>query len=307
MKTIRLKLLSYGKHNSQILTGFQMLNKNHPNEYSLIISDERKANSPGKYDIPLIAEVEYNGKKIIYDTADGYFEGIERWCEDCDVYFKRSFSPQKTNALSADIAKKIYPLGFNYSVFYPGNIYADSSNLLKRSIKTILGRKEEAYFTPEKFECAPTYNGRKPKIIFFTRLWSPESFLSKEKNEERCYINETRIEIIKKLKETYKTNFLGGIYSDAFSESYCQELILPSHLTRREKYLKIMHGFDITIGSMGLHESIGWKTAEYIAASKAIINERFHYYVPGNFKEGVNYLPFDTADDCINNVKILIL
>lgn len=36
-----------------------------------------------------------------------------------------------------------------------------------------------------------------------------------------------------------------------------------------------MHDTDICIGSMGLHKSIGWKTGEHIAASKAIINEKY--------------------------------
>ena len=118
-----------------------------------------------------------------------------------------SRSSYSNNITYKGTVNKIHPLGFNYSVFYPGNIYADSSNVFKRTVKTLLGRKEEAYFTPDKFEQVPTYNGGKPKIIFFTRLWAPEKNLSKEKNEERKYINETRIEIIKKLRETYKMNF----------------------------------------------------------------------------------------------------
>ena len=57
---------------------------------------------------------------------------------------------------------------------------------------------------------------------------------------------------------------------------------------------------------MGLHESIGWKTAEYVVAAKAVINERFHYEVSGNFEIGQNYLEFATADECISQVKYLI-
>ena len=66
-----------------------------------------------------------------------------------------------------------------------------------------------------------------------------------------------------------------------------------------------MRSCDICIGSMGLHESIGWKTGEYVAAAKAIVNERFRYRVTGNFAEGKNYLPFTDADQCVAAVRQL--
>jgi len=63
---------------------------------------------------------------------------------------------------------------------------------------------------------------------------------------------------------------------------------------------------DICIGSMGLHESIGWKTGEYIAASRAIVNERLHYKITGNFDIGKNYLSFNNVDECVNHISHLM-
>ena len=57
---------------------------------------------------------------------------------------------------------------------------------------------------------------------------------------------------------------------------------------------------------MGLFESIGWKTGEYVAAAKAIVNERFHYTVTGDYREGEHYLPFETAEDCLAAVEQLV-
>jgi len=65
---------------------------------------------------------------------------------------------------------------------------------------------------------------------------------------------------------------------------------VTSNLSNRRNYLEVMKQSDICISSMGLHQSIGWKTGEYIAASKAIINESFHYKVVGDFQIGKNYL-----------------
>jgi hypothetical protein len=57
---------------------------------------------------------------------------------------------------------------------------------------------------------------------------------------------------------------------------------------------------------MGLHQSIGWKFAEYVAASKAIVSETLHYDVPGAFGEGRNYLSFRTPEECVEAVSRLI-
>lgn len=70
--------------------------------------------------------------------------------------------------------------------------------------------------------------------------------------------------------------------------------------------MKLFHESDLCIGSMGLFESIGWKTAEYVAAAKGIVNERLHYGVPGDFAEGKNYLAFENAQQCLDAVEELV-
>ena len=60
----------------------------------------------------------------------------------------------------------------------------------------------------------------------------------------------------------------------------------------------------ICIGSMGLHESIGWKTGEYVAAGRAIVNEEFKYQIP-NFIEGINYFSYDSVEKCLSMVEEL--
>lgn len=63
---------------------------------------------------------------------------------------------------------------------------------------------------------------------------------------------------------------------------------------------------DICIGTMGLDESIGWKTAEYISASRGIVHEKFHYDIPGNFEKGINYMEFSSVSECLGMVQKLI-
>ena len=60
------------------------------------------------------------------------------------------------------------------------------------------------------------------------------------------------------------------------------------------------------IGTLGPHGSTGWKTAEYVAAGKAIVNEHLIYEVSGGLKVGENYLVFSSADGAREAVEALI-
>jgi hypothetical protein len=55
----------------------------------------------------------------------------------------------------------------------------------------------------------------------------------------------------------------------------------------------------ICVATTGLHGSIGGKFAEYVCLSKAILSEKLQYAVPGDLREGRNYLEFTTADECV--------
>jgi hypothetical protein len=59
-----------------------------------------------------------------------------------------------------------------------------------------------------------------------------------------------------------------------------------------------MRSHAICVATTGLHGSIGWKLAEYVAFSKAIITEKLVYTVPGDFGPGRNYIEFASPEDC---------
>lgn len=101
-------------------------------------------------------------------------------------------------------------------------------------------------------------------------------------------------------------SFFGGIYRDGFSERYCPELLVGKAVTLKRSYLHRMRCSDICINTMGLHGSIGWKTAEYVAAARAIESEEFVYSVPGGFDDGVNYLSFRSPEECAERVEMLM-
>lgn len=303
MKQVTVYLESEVPHACQIITGFLQLKKQ---GWDVKLVDRRGSGSP-YCGMPML-RAEYRGQRLLYDVGDGYNvpEDMEMALKECDIYFKRSFSAEKNQRLLPGYVEKMYPLGLNYHVTCRENPINEP--MWKHLLKPLMGRAPDRYFTPEVFEGTPEQlDGKMPKILFLTRLWDDhEPTFSDADNAERTYINEMRIEIIRKLKQRYGDAFVGGLNDNALSRVWAPELIVPAKYTERKRYLKLLHESDICIGSMGLFESIGWKTAEYVAAAKGIVNEHLHYSVPGDFAEGKNYLAFETAQQCLDAVAQLV-
>lgn len=306
MEKVTIKLLSREPHMSQILTGFSLLARER--KWELCIEDHSQDESEPHRSV--MAIVSWRGKTLIYDTLDGYQheEAIRYHLEHCDYYFKRSFSAEKNQLLGLNWQGKMFPLGFNYHVSCRNHPMDKPS--WKEEIKRLLGMDcnlfSSTYYTPGRFEETPK-PCRIPQVLFLTRLWDESADLPPHLLEERGYINAMRIEIIRQLRMMEgRIHFIGGLPDTDLAQNMAPDLIMPPELTDRRNYLKCLHKSDICIGSMGLHESIGWKTGEYVAAAKGIINERFHYSVPGEFIPGENYLEFDTAEECIRGVELLV-
>lgn len=304
MDTIEVTIPSRIHHLSQIITGFLLLKEQ---GWDITLLDRSQDQEFSLYDLPVVL-VRYQGKQVIYDMWDGYQnpDGMRKGLEICDFYFKRSFSAEKNLKLFPEYAKKIYPLGFFYRVNHPQSPVREP--FWKEIAKLLMGRTPERYFVPKVFEGVPSSQNNTPvKILFQTQLWNcNDPKLPLQSNEERRHINEMRISIIRTLRQQYGDSFFGGLSDTSLSRDIAPDLIISKKYTERKHYLKLVQNCDICIGSMGLHESIGGKTGEYVAAARAIVNEAFHYSVPGDFLPGKNYLPFATAQECIAAVQQLV-
>ena len=299
MKKINVYIVSTWAHCSQVVSGFLMLSQNSGGGYHVELnkSTEVKKFNPQNMAIVL---AEYGGKKLVYDLMDGYqnIDEISRLLKECDYYFKRSYSSEQNKMiLCQDELHKMYPLGMNYMVTCEGNPYAYEKTL-KRRILSLRGDKADSYFTCDKFECPIIYKEKEFLITFFTRLWQEDEF---EK------INLTRIQIIKELKKQYGEKFLGGIRDSKIARQLAPDLIVSKRYTERSRYLNRLKKTDICVGTTGLYDSIGWKTAEYVALGKAIVCEPLKYAVPGEFSVERNYLEFSTSEECIGAIQKLIM
>ena len=240
MDLIDVTPISLLPHNAQIVSGFRMLQKQGWN-IRIFAPDESDSPAPNA----ALVRVTYLGKTIFYDLWDGYHRPDEmRWAlEKADFYFKRSYCGEKNQQLFPEYCRKIYPLGFNYHVTYPGTSFAEP--LWKATAKQLLGRVPERYFTPHRFEGTALPPVGAPKILFLTRLWDDrEPGLSEPVRQERIRINQMRIDIIRALKHGFGTQFTGGLNDTPLSRKLAPDLIVSPQLTERKQYLRTLHTHD---------------------------------------------------------------
>lgn len=122
-------------------------------------------------------------------------------------------------------------------------------------------------------------------------------------------MNEQRIAIVREARKRLGKHFLGGIDIDNYAPTVAPDALIDGPgFSRKRTYLEILKGCSVGIANAGLEDSIGFKFAEYVCMSKAIVTAPIDkYLLPGNFEEGKNYLSFnDTAEDCVTKCELLL-
>ncbi len=125
--------------------------------------------------------------------------------------------------------------------------------------------------------------------------------------EDRDFIirmNSFRINLIRTLKTKY-IFFYGGIEESNFSRNLCPDIVVSKKCTSKRKYLKVLKKSNICIATSGLFDSIGWKFAEYISFSKAIVAEDMSYDKCG-LEENKNFLSFSSIEECCEKIDSLL-
>jgi hypothetical protein len=313
---LRCKLIAGSdvEHLHQIYAGFAMLHRAGEIELSQQIPREACLNKdrPGRWNDYRFfnTTVVVNGSvRITYDTHDRAWIDPEI-LDASDLYFKRSYSPENATA-------KVRPLGLNMQV----NDAARDMFRLRRSpmyggadrVKTMLKalRLDAMLGTSEverldNFEHGPNTK-LEPRVLFMARLWDPKNIESKVQADAVEQMNASRAVSITKLRKELADKFFGGVAHDEYSRKYFPEaLIADDSLSQKRKYLEKLKEFPICVATVGLNGSNGWKLAEYVAASKAIISEPLVYEVTGNFGPDRNYLEFTSPERLIEQAVKLV-
>jgi hypothetical protein len=318
----RLLYQSASPHIQQLFTGFRLLHRSG----FLRLSQQRRL-APVRYesDSPHLKgaghahlDAVVGGKlRLHFDTHDAEELALGE-LRDCDFYFKRSYLPSLVASLPAQQRAKVRPLGLNYRVL--ANVIDQFA--LGRALSltglsaTTLGTFKQALDVNNRFGFQPRVhlleqqpNPRAaPNVLFLVAAYDPydDPMRSQEKIADRVLINETRARCLRLLKDALGPRFTGGFSYSRFAAGQYPDLVMPPGSTSQVNYLATLKSFPICVATTGLHGSTGWKLAEYVAFSKAIVTERLVYEVPGTFASGRNYIEFTSPEECLNGAVRLI-
>jgi hypothetical protein len=251
------------------------------------------------------------GKRLYFDMHDSQ-EVDEHAAGTVDWYFKRSLSRRHDS--STEAGQKLLPWGLNYRV--ESNHYDRFAMVrqlrhgrglgrFREILRHIAGRRIVS-MAQRDFESPPPTGT--PSILFLTRLWDPGDDASRSEGKRRHFeaLNAGRAECIRRLRHAFGLSFHGGLMDTGLARELHPELIVPGDITRKDRFLEQTRRHHICVATTGLHGSIGWKLAEYVAMSRCIVSERLENNPGTEFSEGRNYLAFETPDQCVQQVQVLL-
>ncbi len=266
-----------------------------------------------------------DGLRLIVDMNDGYANLLpdeaqaaafyDALLDKCDLLYKRSFDAARNECLRAPEKLRRTPPNFLVTVRGNAAHWPTPCDPRREKVKKLVRMLPgSSYANVHIFEdnlFAPVRVSDEPRILFMARLWDPAGDfpgqLTDRMAEERHEINERRSACIRLLREAFGDRFFGGVAPSPFAlRAYGDVVLETPSLARKDAYLAFMKTFDIHISTMGLHGSTGWKFAEYLAASKAIVCEPLCYESAGGLREGVHYLTFEDAESCVRQVTALL-
>lgn len=301
------------EHLQQIYAGYNLLHRRGYLELTQTIPNEILLN---KDESDRLVNYKFFNTKVIlnektrlcYDTHDWNWID-EEILRGSDFYFKRSYDENYISSLAE--GNKVFPLGLNYPVssserdffkLHRARFYRGKTKL-KSIIKSLkiaeaIGKTGETEQI-NNLEAYPDFDSE-PKIIFMAKAWDTNCIESKTQKESIEVINETRANCVRVLRQEFGGSFFGGLAYDDYSAKHFKDCLLPEiGLSNKRKYLEILKEFPLCVATTGLNNSNGWKLAEYVALSKAIITEPLFFQVPGDFAKERNYLEFSSPEDLV--------
>ncbi len=292
-------------HTFQIVAGFVLLQRAGLLDLEVQLRPETRRSFPSTFMVQ--AEVG-EGIKLAYDVHDGsdfeHPENAASYLEEVDFYFKRSYDPEIHD--KGPHAEKIRPLGFNYLViarhpFFARRLLENPLRTVRTTVGHLVGYETAHYFGlggpyARQFEDVPRRVQAVPKVMFLTRTYGSEHFVS---SEERDELNEMRASCIRLLRREFGEAFTGGFKPTTQAKHLYPDCVVPRSAIAKNHYLRTVRDADICVTTRGIAESNGWKIAEYIAASKGIVSETLRHLVPGDFTAGRNYLSFESPEQCL--------
>lgn len=274
-------------------------------------------------DLMGVAVVLNDSCKVFFDMRDdgGLPENV---VAESDLYFKRSYR-------QADIPErwraKVRPWGLNTEVHLDERDWwrlppprPPRPALIRRVMHCwnsavpipalAVDRSRFCLPTDAMLRCAPPLQ-LAPRVLFMTRAWDPDDnggwAIPPQQREQWLALNRMRAEIVVRLRRELGPAFTGGLERSAYALRHHGAAVLEDRtLSKKLHYLRALREHPICVTSIGLHHSNGWKLAEYLAMSRAIVTERLHYEVPYGLAAGTHYLDYEDPQGCVDRVLQLV-
>ena len=313
MQDVELICSSSGSHIAQIYSGFAMLAEHGRVRVRLTRTESYDPGPAGS-----ILRAVVDGQRIVYDTRD-HASCPPEDLEWADHYFKRSFDSRAASVTARPSIMR--PLGLNYLSYTRGDWW------LRRCVWTVERTRPRngraaltqlALLTPglssltnggrsncmyQRFESPPEMEGN--TVLMLTRTWDPRR-ASGERAQMRADMNSTRTKAIRLLRSELGPRFVGGLHPTEDARRDYPDLVVDGAITRKSRYVELMRRSAVCIPSQGLLGTHGWRLAEYVAASRPIVTEPLQHEVPGDFREGQNYLTYASSEGLLVSVQRLL-
>jgi hypothetical protein len=313
-------------HTYQILTGYLLLAQAGLVDLEIAIAPERAPWLPTPHLVEARLDASTGARALVaYDLRDGYNASPEAvplsaYLAGVDRYYKRSFAADLHTDLPTP--ERVAPLGLNYCATPPASLWRRLAlargpyghGSIPRALARYAAmqvRGDHRWSRVSRYE-APLTNGRTtstttsattgPEVLYCTRVWEPSGITAQATHQ----INTQRVEIVRALRATFGPRCLAGLSGDTYSRAAYPDLVLPETTTTRHAYLGLVKRALVCVASVGLHGSTGWKLAEYLAASRAVVSDPLCYSLPGNFANPTHYLPYTTPDQCVSQAAVLL-
>jgi hypothetical protein len=255
--------------------------------------------------------------RVYYDMHDSW-EIDDEALSSHDFYFKRSFYPNKFPNDFIGL-HKIRPYGLNYEIVAnPIDWFALHRSLLSKNAREFLTGMGWATGLAHLWQFIPKLQSMQASapeedlgtVLFMARTWDPNQDsvdIDSQRQSDRDSINQMRATCIRALRESFGEKFTGGFAPTDHAKKNYPDLILSNDSYARKNYIGLLRKNTICVATAGLHGSIGWKMAEYVAFSRSIVSEEIGVKLPGDFIDGANYLSFRTPNECVEQVRRLMV
>ncbi len=138
-------------------------------------------------------------------------------------------------------------------------------------------------------------------VVFQTRLWQP----SHDHVVDRKTVNKARVDVVRALRNAFGSGDQIGLIHSEFAAAEAPDALLTQKVSRKD-YARQLRTSLISVNTHGLDGSPGFKIGESLAAGAAIVSQPFHFELPEPLQPGINFLPFETPEECVHQCKRLL-